>query len=41
MVIVEGDPLKEIGNLAKVSLVMKAGQTYKPADLAKDLAAPH
>jgi len=41
IVIVQGDPLEDIGNVAKISLVMKEGQSYHPADLAKDLAAPH
>ncbi|HEY7096456.1 MAG TPA: amidohydrolase family protein [Terriglobales bacterium] len=35
IVILEADPLKQVENATKISLVMKAGQIYRPADLMK------
>jgi len=41
LVILEADPLEEIGNASRIDLVMKAGQSYKPADLTKGLGVSH
>jgi imidazolonepropionase-like amidohydrolase len=41
IVILEADPLEKIGNTGKISLVMKAGQSYKPTELTKGLGLPH
>jgi imidazolonepropionase-like amidohydrolase len=41
IVILEADPLEEIGNAAKISLVMKAGKSYKPGELTTGLGVPH
>jgi len=41
LVVLEADPLKEIGNMSRITLVMKAGHRYYPADLTKHLPVPH
>lgn len=41
IVILEADPLAEIGNAGRIDLVMKAGKVYKPADLTRGLGVRH
>jgi len=40
MVIVEADPLAEIRNASRISLVVKNGTVYRPDDLLKHAAQP-
>jgi imidazolonepropionase-like amidohydrolase len=41
IVILAADPLADVTNASRIELVMKAGQSYKPADLTNGLSVHH